>query len=180
MISKLLASTIAKTVAVAFVAAIFAASVAGASAAMGGPNVPARAVSALGLDGSQNGNVNDVNDADSDTPTPTPTATATTTPTSDVDATATAQTESFFGLCNAWSHGSDKGQANKQDAHGFAGLIAAAGSADKVAAFCETVAKPTETVSPGATPASGTATSTPHPGHGNGNGDSNGHPGGRP
>lgn len=179
MISNLLTSTIAKAVAGAFVGAIFLTGVAGASAAMGGPNVPAQAVSALGLAGDHN------TDADSATSTATSTATATTTATSHLDATAT-ETESFFGLCNAWSHGSDKGQANKQQAQGFAGLITAAGGDEKVADFCKTVAKPTETVSPGATTASATATSTTtpgndsHPGHGNANANANGHPGGRP
>jgi hypothetical protein len=203
MISKLFASTIAKTVAIAFVAAIFAATVAGASAAMGGPNIPSRAVSALGLDGSQNGNVSDVNDADSDTPTPTSTATSTATPTvtptatptkdadkDDVDATGTPGSQDFFGLCNAWSHGSDKGQANKHEAQGFAGLIAAAGATGKtgdalnnaVSDFCKTVTKPGETPSPTGPTGSGTPTSTPTPGNDShpGNGNSGGHPGGRP
>ncbi len=177
MISTLLSSTIGKAVGAAVVGAIFLTGAAGASAATGGPNLPAQAVSALGLNSSHN---SDVNDVDHDADFATPTATATTTLTADVNDTATPETQSFFGLCNAWSHGSDKGQANKQQAQGFAGLITAAGGTDKVADFCKTVAKPNETASPDATTAGAAATSTPNPDSNLGQGNANGHSGGRP
>ncbi len=83
-----------------------------------------------------------------------------------MEATETPESHDFFGLCNAWSRGSDNGQANKHDAAGFQGLIKAAGADDQtgddrdnsVKSFCEGVTKPGGTPTP---TAAGSATSTP-------------------
>ncbi len=147
MIPNLLSTALAKAIAGALAGAVLMTSAAGASAAMGGPNVPGAALSALGLGGEHNNS-----------------ATPTVTVTSHLDASATPNTQRLFGLCNAWSQGSDKGQATKRDATAFKDLIKAAGAdsltstalEEKVNEFCATVVKP------GVTPSqTGRPTGTP-------------------
>ena len=176
MTPNLLSSAIAKAIAGAVAGAILLTGAAGASAAMGGPDVPEQALSALGLAGDHSGSAS-------------PTATATTTATSHLDVTTTPGPQEFVGLCNAWSQGSTEGQANKRDATAFKDLTKAAGAQNKtgtdlenaVSQFCEGIAKPNGTAGPTITNTGSTATSTTTPGHGNdGNGSGNGNPTGRP
>lgn len=140
MIPNLLSSAIVKAVAGALASVLLLTGAVTASAAMGGPNLPSQALSALGLDGNHdNGSSNAV----------TPTATPTTS--SHLDVNATAGPTEFIGLCNAWSQGSSDSQAtNKRDAVAFQALIKAAqaesltGTAleSKVSVFCATVVSP--------------------------------------
>ena len=67
------------------------------------------------------------------------------------DATGSAA----YGLCNAWAHAKQNGQAAEHSV-AFRNLTAAAGGADQVEAYCATVAQP------GTTP---TGTPSAHPTH---------------
>lgn len=139
----MLSSAIGKAIAGALASALLLTGAVSASAAMGGPNLPQQALSALGLDGNHD-------NGSSDAATPT----ATTTVTSHVEVTATPGPTEFIGLCNAWSQGSSNSQAtNKRDAVAFQALIKAAKAENltdtaleaKVSDFCATVVKPGQT-----------------------------------
>ena len=76
-------------------------------------------------------------------------------PTAGPDATGPAA----FGLCSAWSHA----DASSRDSVAFANLAAAAGGADKVAAYCAGVAHPGAASHPAGLP-SGVPGPSDHPG----------------
>jgi hypothetical protein len=73
----------------------------------------------------------------------------------------------MFGLCTAWTaHQANGETANGKasDAVAFKNLAAAAGGADKIAAYCATILQsPSPTVVPGQPTAQQTPASTSHP-----------------
>jgi hypothetical protein len=200
VIQNLTSSAMARAVAGVLAGAILLTGAASASAAMGGPNVPGLALSALGFADDHNGDGATAGSATAvatRTSHPDATATGTRTGTPHPDASSSPDAQNLFGLCTAWSQGSAQGQQNKQDAPAFKDLIKAAGADSKtgpeldnaVTEFCKGAAKPDSnasvTPSPTSPTTSGTATPSPtqgrgNNGNGNGNGNSNGHPDGRP
>jgi hypothetical protein len=96
-----------------------------------------------------------------------------------------ASDSAAYGLCNAYQHAEEHGNAS-QRATAFRNLVKAAGGADQVAAYCASVPHPGTSSPPGrreGQTASPTGTShgrrpTTAPGNGNGGGNGNGNGGG--
>lgn len=101
----------------------------------------------------------------SETPSATATATEGTSTKGPVGPDASGP--AMFGLCTAWTaHQANGETANGKadDAVAFKNLAAAAGGADKIAAYCATILKsPSPTVVPGQPTAQQTSESTSHP-----------------
>jgi hypothetical protein len=151
VIQNLTSSAMARAVAGVLAGAILLTGAASASAAMGGPNVPGQALSALGFADEHNGDTTGSATATAtNTSHPDATATGTRPGTPHPDASSSPEAQNLFGLCTAWSQGSAQGQQNKQDAPAFKDLIKAAGADNKtgpeldnaVTEFCKGAAKP--------------------------------------
>jgi hypothetical protein len=99
--------------------------------------------------------------------TPRPAATTTDSTSTKGPVGPDASGAAMFGLCTAWTaHQANGETANGKadDAVAFKNLAAAAGGADKIAAYCATILQsPSPTVVPGRATAEQTSASTSHP-----------------
>lgn len=111
---------------------------------------------------------------DTTDPSATGTASETPSPTATTNSTSTkgpvgpdASGPAMFGLCTAWTAHQTNGEpahGKADDAVAFKNLAAAAGGADKIAAYCAPVLNsPSPTVLPGQPTAERTSASTSHP-----------------